>query len=190
MCLRVVRGGSGAAGEGAKPATGSIFEQGPGVNCGVVSKIYAWPPTRVHLGACSGLPDLLSVVRRANLPAQRPRGHGAVKPVQVRFLSGSTAGLRLHPEIRHGAVRRRRCESGQPHLLSWRSAAADGAAWLRLASSCPRGDPSNPNSLPTGQPVLWVARSGITPAPRHPGGSGPPLQAADDLSPQGFAGPG
>ena len=36
--------------------------------------------------------------------------------------SRSRAGLRLHPEVRHGALRRRWCEWEQPHNLSWHSA--------------------------------------------------------------------
>src|SRR6266403_305871 len=42
----------------------------------------------------------------------------------------SRAGLRLHPEVRHGALRRRWCEWEQPHTLSWRSALADDAEWM------------------------------------------------------------
>ena len=44
--------------------------------------------------------------------------------------SRSRAGLRLHPEVRHGALRRRWCEWEQPHTLSWRSATADDAEWM------------------------------------------------------------
>ena len=43
--------------------------------------------------------------------------------------SRSRAGPRPHPEVRHGAVRRRRCEWGQPHYLSWRPAPAGDAGW-------------------------------------------------------------
>jgi len=47
-----------------------------------------------------------------------------------RFTPRSRAGLRLHPGVRHGALRRRRCEWEQPHTLSWRSAFADDAEWM------------------------------------------------------------
>jgi transposase len=51
-----------------------------------------------------------------------------------RRFEGSTswprAGLRLHPEVRHGARRRRWCEWGQPHTLSWHAASAADAEWM------------------------------------------------------------
>jgi len=50
--------------------------------------------------------------------------------------SRSRAGLRLHPEVRHGAMRRRWCEWEQPHTLSWRSAAADDAEWMSGKVPC------------------------------------------------------
>ncbi len=46
------------------------------------------------------------------------------------FTSRSRAALRLHPGVRHGALRRRWCEWEQPHTLSWRSAFADDAEWM------------------------------------------------------------
>src|SRR5262249_39614260 len=61
------------------------------------------------------------------------------------FRSRSRAGLRLHPGVRHGAMRRRWCEWEQPHTLSWRSATADDAEWMsgksraRLAFGLDRG---------------------------------------------------
>src|SRR6516165_6132391 len=59
--------------------------------------------------------------------------------------SRSRAGLRLHPEVGHGARRRRWCEWEQPHTLSWCSASADDAEWMsgksraRLAPGLDRG---------------------------------------------------
>ena len=74
---------------------------------------------------------------------QENRSPGGVTPARVRrekslktrrgstgSTSRSRAGLRLHPEVRHGALRRRWCEWEQPHTLSWRSAAADDAEWM------------------------------------------------------------
>src|SRR5262249_1768220 len=46
------------------------------------------------------------------------------------FTSRSRAGPRLHPEVRHGASRRRWCEWEQPHTFSWRSASAGDAEWM------------------------------------------------------------
>src|SRR5262249_7961809 len=40
------------------------------------------------------------------------------------------AGLRLHPGVRPGAIRRRRWEWGQPPTLSWRAAWAADAEWM------------------------------------------------------------
>src|SRR5262249_7495412 len=54
----------------------------------------------------------------------------AVRRPEQGFTSGSRAGLRLHPGVRQGAVRRRRGEWGQPHTLSWRAAWAADAEWL------------------------------------------------------------
>src|SRR5262245_30714552 len=48
----------------------------------------------------------------------------------TNLTSRSSAGPRLHPEVRPGAARRRRCEWGQPHTLSWRPAAAGDAEWI------------------------------------------------------------
>jgi hypothetical protein len=59
---------------------------------------------------------------------------GMVPDALERSDEGSTsrprAGLRLHPEVRHGAMRRRWCEWGQPHTLSWRAASAADAEWM------------------------------------------------------------
>src|SRR6516164_2015043 len=54
----------------------------------------------------------------------------ATGPASVRSESRSRAGLRLHPEVRHGAVRRRWCEWERPHYVSWRPAAAGDAEWM------------------------------------------------------------
>ena|SRR5438093_9433609 len=62
---------------------------------------------------------------KATQPTRRFRGQGS-----TGFRSRSRAGLRLHPEVRHGALRRRWCEWEQPHTLSWRSATADDAEWM------------------------------------------------------------
>ena len=49
------------------------------------------------------------------------RNERAIVEVTVRlskeFTSRSRAGLRLHPGVRHGALRRRRCEWEQPHIF-------------------------------------------------------------------------
>ena len=44
--------------------------------------------------------------------------------------SRSRAGRRSHPEVGHGALRRRWCEWERPHTISWRSASADDAEWM------------------------------------------------------------
>src|SRR5262245_22676083 len=55
------------------------------------------------------------------------------------------AGLRLHPEARHGARRRRWREWEQPHEVSWRPAWAGDAEWMfgksrtRLAPGLDKG---------------------------------------------------
>src|SRR5262249_45304419 len=46
------------------------------------------------------------------------------------YTSRPRAGLRLHPGVRHGAPRRRRCEGEQPHYVSWRPAEAGDAEWM------------------------------------------------------------
>ena len=46
------------------------------------------------------------------------------------YTSRPRAGLRLHPGVRHGALRRRRCEWEQPHYISWRPAWAGDAEWM------------------------------------------------------------
>ena len=62
----------------------------------------------------------------------RREGHNAqaILVSSRSFTSRSRAGLRLHPEVRHGALRRRWCEWEQPHYLSWCSASADDAEWM------------------------------------------------------------
>jgi hypothetical protein len=54
----------------------------------------------------------------SGLPQKRPLEEGGSRSTTSR----SRAGLRLHPEVRHGALRRRWCEWEQPHNLSWHSA--------------------------------------------------------------------
>src|SRR5262245_53848211 len=61
---------------------------------------------------------------RDTIDGQSP---GATRARFTRLQSRSRAGLRLHPGVRPGAVRRRWCEGEQPHNLSWRSAFAADA---------------------------------------------------------------
>src|SRR5262249_31376719 len=44
--------------------------------------------------------------------------------------SGAKGGPRLHPEVRHGAMRRRWCEWGRPQYVSWCPATAGDAEWM------------------------------------------------------------
>jgi hypothetical protein len=46
------------------------------------------------------------------------------------FESRSRAGLRLHPEVRHGATRRRRCEWEQPQITHGAPPTTDDAEWM------------------------------------------------------------
>jgi hypothetical protein len=78
--------------------------------------------------------------RRKNAwQAGRGERPGRLEPVTARgsgrqprggCRSRPRAGLRLHPGVRHGAVRRRRCEWEQPHYFSWRPAWAGDAEWM------------------------------------------------------------
>lgn len=53
-------------------------------------------------------------------------GPGFSGGLQVKTESGT----QVASEVRHGAVRRRRCEWERPHNVSWHSAAADDAEWM------------------------------------------------------------
>src|SRR5262249_2954073 len=107
------------------------------------------------------------------LPGHRSRARGAARlpgAAAEGFESRSRAGLRLHPGVRHGAARRRRCEWEQPHNVSWRPAAAGDAEWMsgksraRLAPALTKA-PSWMSDLST--LGIWVcARRSI--APRRP----------------------
>src|SRR6516225_5285567 len=55
---------------------------------------------------------------------------GVLQRSEEGSTSRSRAGRRLHPEVGHGAVRRRWCEWGQPHNVSWRAALAADAEWM------------------------------------------------------------
>jgi hypothetical protein len=93
--------------------------------------------------------------RRKNAwQAGRGERPGRLEPVTARgserqprggCRSRPRAGLRLHPGVRHGATRRRRCEWEQPHYFSWRPAWAGDAEWMfgksrtRLAPGLDKG---------------------------------------------------
>ena len=70
---------------------------------------------------------------------------GSERQTKGGSTSRPRAGLRLHPGVRHGAVRRRRCEWEQPHYVSWRPAWAGDAEWMfgesrtRLAPGLDKG---------------------------------------------------
>src|SRR5262249_46590582 len=55
---------------------------------------------------------------------------GSDRQTRGGYTSRPRAGLRLHPGVRHGALRRRRCEWEQPHYVSWRPAWAGDAEWM------------------------------------------------------------
>src|SRR6516164_6049243 len=63
-------------------------------------------------------------------PVARLQSRRLRDPGSGGFTSRSRAGLRLHPEVRHGAKRRRWCEWEQPHTLSWHSASVGDAEWM------------------------------------------------------------
>jgi hypothetical protein len=46
------------------------------------------------------------------------------------FWAKIESGLRSHPEVGRGALRRRGIEWERPHNVSWRSAIADDAEWM------------------------------------------------------------
>src|SRR5262245_17638335 len=63
--------------------------------------------------------------------------------IQIRSgATGSTSSAkavrRLHPRVRHGALRRRRCEGEQPHTISWRAAEATDAEEMSRKSRARR----------------------------------------------------
>jgi transposase len=75
-----------------------------------------------------GAPVVRQLVAEAAWQAQRrsptvrayfERRPGEAKRPLRNGKSRSSAGLRLHPGVRHGAVRRRRCGWEQPHTISW-----------------------------------------------------------------------
>src|SRR5262249_10621883 len=79
--------------------------------------------------------------------------------------SRPTAGLRLHPGVRPGAIRRRRWEWGQPPTLSWRAAWAADAEWMsgksraRLAPVLTKASSGMSDRRAYGSPRFGAGRS-------------------------------
>src|SRR5262249_55586202 len=66
-------------------------------------------------------------MNRLRTAAKRTRGREAGRQ---ELWSRSRAGLRSHPGVRHGALRRRWREWERPDTVSWRPAEAGDAGWM------------------------------------------------------------
>jgi hypothetical protein len=88
--------------------------------------------------ASPGNSNLTLAKRRHN---QQANHQELAKSGSGGFTSRSRAGLRLHPGVRHGALRRRRCEWEQPHIFH------GAPLWWMMPNGC------------LGSPVLVLLRS-------------------------------